>query len=50
MLVIVIVIGDPVPNFAAKSYFGTYIGTTKPVRLPVTPIHGTSTVLMSPIG
>ena len=44
------VLGDPVPNFAAKSYFCTYIGTTKPVRLPVTPIHGTSTVLMSPIG
>ena len=43
-------IGDPVPNFAAKSYFCTYIGTTKPVRLPVSPIHGTSTVLMSPIG
>ncbi len=44
------VLGDPVPNFAAKSYFCTYIGTTKPVRLPVTPIHGTSTVLMSPYG
>ncbi len=43
-------IGDPVPNFAAKSYFCTYIGTTKPVRLPVTPKHGPSTVLMSPIG
>ena len=38
------------PSFAVKSYFCIYVGTTKPVRLPVTPIHGTSTVLMSSIG
>ncbi len=38
------------PSFAVKSYFGTYIGTTKPVRLPMTPKHGPSTVFMSPIG
>ncbi len=38
------------PSFAVKSYFCTYIGTTKPVTLPVTPKHGPSTVIMSPIG
>ncbi len=30
--------------------FCTYIGTTKPVTLPVTPNHGPSTIFMSPIG
>ncbi len=38
------------PRFAVKSYFCTYIGTTKPVRLPVTPKHGSGTDFMSPIG
>ncbi len=28
----------------------TYIGTTKPVTLPVTPKHGASTVFISPVG
>jgi hypothetical protein len=40
----------PVPSFAAKSYFCTYIGATKPVTLPVTPKYGGSTVFMSAIG
>ena len=40
----------PVPSLAVKSYFCTFIGTTNPVRLPVTPKHGPSTIFMSPIG
>ena len=40
------------PSFAVnvKSYFCTYVGTTKPVTLPVTPKHGPSTVSMFSIG
>jgi hypothetical protein len=38
-----------VPSFAVQSYFCTYVGTTKPVTLPVTRKHGPSTIFMSPI-
>jgi hypothetical protein len=46
----VLFFGYRVPSFAVKSYFCTYIGTAKPVRLPVAPKHGSSTIFMSPIG
>ena len=46
----VLFFGYPVPSFAVKSYFASFLGTTKPVRLPVTPKHGPCTIFMSPRG
>ncbi len=37
-------------SFAVKSDFCIYVGTTKPVRLHVTPKHGHRIIFMSPLG